>query len=160
MDDYINYFADAESSEKGKKVFVTSKRNTNKMRLIFNMNNTMFKLPFNPNNLEEPLLSMYFDLTFTMDAKNVYDDIITHPSNKVLAQIYETKTSYMHVSLSQCEFDIVYLIPNTKHFTHNISSERLISNFRFQCIIDGHIDPYSEQSVMNIDVKMEPLIFI
>ena len=89
------------------------------MRLIFNMNNTMFKLPFNPNNLEEPLLSMYFDLTFTMDAKNVYDDIITHPSNKVLAQIYETKTSYMHVSLSQCEFDIVYFVLQSNFGSYN-----------------------------------------
>ena len=101
---------------------------------------------------------MYFDLTFTMDAANVYDDIVALPSRKLLAQIYETKTSYMHVSLSQCEFDIVYLMPNTKRFTHNPSSERLVSNFRFKCNIESYIAPYAEQSYMNIDVEMEPLI--
>ena len=158
LDDYISYFSDVESLERGRKVFVTSERNRNKMRIIFNMNNTMFKLPMNPNNLEEPLLSMYFDLTFTMDASNVYDDIIVFPSRKLLAQIYETKTSYMHVSLSQCEFDIVYILPKSKQFTHNLASERLVSNFRFKCNIESYIMPYIEQSIMNIDVEMEPLI--
>ena len=158
LDDYIAYFADVESSEKGKKVFVTSERKRGKIRIIFNMNNTMFKLPINPTNINDPLLSMYFDLTFTMDSKNVYDDIITLPARKLLAQIYETKTSYMHVSLSQCEFDVVYHIPNTKRFTHNSASERLVSNFRFKCNIESYIVPYVEQSIMNIDVEMEPLI--
>ena len=158
LDDYIAYFADVESSEKGKKVFVTSERNRSKMRIIFNMNNTMFKLPMDPNKIDEPLFSMYFDLTFTMDASNVYDNIITLPAKKLLAQIYETRTSYMHVSLSQCEFDMVYFMPNTRHFTHNLASERLVSNFRFKCNIEGYIAPYAEQSVMNIDVLMEPLI--
>ena len=158
LDDYIAYFADVESSEKGKKVFVTSERKRSKMRIIFNMNNTMFKLPINPNSTDDPLFSMYFDLTFTMDATNVYDDVIALPSRKILAQIYETKTSYMHVSLSQCEFDMVYLIPNTKRFTHNVASERLVSNFRFKCNIESYIAPYVEQSIMNIDVEMEPLI--
>ena len=158
LDDYVAYFADVESSETGRKVFVTSQRNRSKMRIIFNMNNTMFKLPINPTNIEDPLLSMYFDLTFTMDATNVYDDIMVFPSKKILAQIYETKTSYMHVSLSQCEFDMVYFLPNTKHFTHNIASERLVSNFRFKCNIESYIIPHVEQSVMNIDVIMEPLI--
>ena len=152
LDDYIAYFADVESSEKGKKVFVTSERKRSKMRIIFNMNNTMFKLPINPNSTDDPLFSMYFDLTFTMDATNVYDDVIALPSRKILAQIYETKTSYMHVSLSQCEFDMVYLIPNTKRFTHNVASERLVSNFRFKCNIESYIAPYVEQSIMNIDL--------
>ena len=43
---------------------------------------------------------MYFDMTFSMDATNVFDNILAIPSRKLLAQIYETKTSYMHVSLS------------------------------------------------------------
>ena len=158
LDDYIAYFADCESSEKGKKVFVMPERKRNKMRIIFNMNNTMFKLPMNHNSTDDPLFSMYFDLTFTMDAANVYDDIVALPRRKILAQIYETKTSNMHVSLSQCEFDIVYLMPNTKRFTHNASSERLVSNFRFKCNIESYIAPYAEQSYMNIDVEMEPLI--
>ena len=158
LDDYIAYFADIESSEKGKKVFVTSERKRGKIRIIFNMNNTMFKMPLDPNKLDAPLLSMYFDLTFSMDSNNVYDDIITLPSRKLLAQIYETKLSYMHVSLSKCEFDVVFLIPNTKHFTHNAASERLVSNFRFKCNIESYIAPFAEQSIMNINILMEPLI--
>ena len=157
LDDYIAYFADVESSEKGKKIFVTSERNRNKMRIIFNMNNTMFKLPLNPHNIGDPLLSMYFDLTFTMEATNVYDNIISFPSGKLLAQIYETKSSFMFISLSQCEVDMVYLIPNTNRFTHSAASERLLSNFRFKCKIESYIDPYDEQSIMNIDVGMEPI---
>ena len=124
------------------------------MRIIFNMNNTMFKLPLDPNNINEPLFSMYFDLTFTMDATNVYDNIIALPSRKLLAQIYETKTSYMHISLSQCEFDMVYYMQSTRQFTHNLASERLVSNFRFKCNIESYIAPYAEQSIMNIDVIM------
>ena len=158
LDDYIAYFSDVESSEKGKKVFVTSERKRGKIRIIFNMNNTRFKLPINPYNINDPLLSMYFDLTFTMDSKNVYDDIITLPTRKLLAQIYETKTSYMHVSLSQCEFDLIYYVPNTKRFTYNSASERLVSNFRFRCNIESYIAPYVEQNFMNLDVEMEPLI--
>ena len=158
LDDYIAYFSDVESSEKGKKVFVTSERNRSKMRIIFNMNNTMFKLPINPNNTEEPLLSMYFDLTFTMDSTNVYDEIVSFPSRVLLAQIYETRTSYMHISLSQCEFDMIYYLPETNQFTHNLASERLVSNFRFKCNIESYIVPHVEQSIMNIDVEMEPLI--
>ena len=158
LDDYIAYFSDVESSEKGKKVFVTSERTRSKMRIIFNMNNTMFKLPINQNNIEEPLLSMYFDLIFTMNSTNVYDEIVSFPSRVLLAQIYETKTSYMHISLSQCEVDMVYYLPNTNQFTHNIASERLVSNFRFKCNIESYIFPHVEQSIMNIDVEMEPLI--
>ena len=157
LDDYIAYFADVESSERGRKIFVTSERNRNKMRIIFNMNNTMFKLPLNPKNIDDPLLSMYFDLTFTMVATNVYDNIIAFPSGRLLAQIYETKSSFMYISLSQCELDMVNLIPNTNHFTHSIASERLIANFRFKCKIESYIAPYDEQSIMNIDVGMEPL---
>ena len=157
LNDYISYFADAESSERGKKVFVTSERFRNKMRIIFNMNNTMFKLPLNPDNIDDPLFSMYFDLTFTMDATNVYDNIVAYPSGKLLAQIYETKTSNMYISLSQCELDMVYFMPNTKHFTHSSASERLISNFRFNCNIESYIAPYDEQSIMNIYVGMEPI---
>ena len=158
LDDYIAYFADVESSEKGKKVIVTSERNRSKMRIIFNMNNTMFKLPIDPNDLGEPLLSMYFDLTFTMDDTNVYDNIISFHSRKLLAQIYETKTTYMHVSLSDFEFDMVNYDPITRRFTHNISSERLISNLRFKCNIEGCLAPLVEQNIMNIDVEMEPLL--
>ena len=158
LDDYIAYFADIESSAKGKKVFVTTERNRSKMRLIFNMNDTMFKLPLDPTKLEEPLFSMYFSLTYTMDSSNVYDNIIALPSKRLLAQIYETKTSFMNVSLSEFEFDMVYFLPNTKNFTHNPSSERLVSNFRFSCNIESYIVPLSEVSVMKIDVEMEPLI--
>ena len=160
LDDYIAYFSDVESSKAGKKVFVTSERSRSKMRIIFNMNNTMFKLPLNPNNIDDPLLSMYFDLTFTMDATNVFDNIIVFPSKKQLAQIYETNTSYMHISLSQCDFDMIYYIPTINRFTHNIASERLVSNFRFKCNIESYIVPHIEQSVMNIDVLMEPLILV
>ena len=158
LDDYIEYFADVESSEKGKKVLTTSERNRSKIRIIFNMNNTMLKLPLDPNNLEEPLFSMYFDLTFTMDATNVYDDIIALPSRKVLAQIYETQTSYMHVSLSNFELDMVFYDQRTNLFTHNIASERLISNFRLKCNIEQYLAPFIEQNIMNIDVEMEPLL--
>ena len=99
LDNYINYFAESESSKKGKKVMVFAERKRSKMRLIFNMNNTMFKLPLDHIKTTEPILSMYFNMTFSMDAANVYDDLIAIPSRKLLAQIYETKTSFMHVSL-------------------------------------------------------------
>ena len=45
LDNYIEYFADAESSKRGRKVIAYPIRNRSKMRIIFNMNNTMFKLP-------------------------------------------------------------------------------------------------------------------
>ena len=158
LEGYISYFGDAESMEKGKKIFVTSERNSNKMRLKFNMNNTIFKLPLNQKKINEPLFSMYFNLVYTMDSENIYDDIIAYPSKKLLAQIYETKTSYMHIYLSQFELDMIYYIPYSKNFTRNIASERLVSNFRFSCSIESYIAPLSEVSTMNIDVNMEPII--
>ena len=158
LDNYINYFAESESSKKGKKVMVFAERKRSKMRLIFNMNNTMFKLPLDHIKTTEPILSMYFNMTFSMDAANVYDDLIAIPSRKLLAQIYETKTSFMHVSLSQFEFDMVYLNPTTKRFKRNPASERFLSNFRLKCSIDSYINPYIEESYMNINVLLEPLI--
>ena len=158
LESYIEYFADIESSKKGKRVMVTSERKRSKMRIIFNMNNTMFKMPLDPNNLEEPLLSMYFDMTFSMDSTNVYDNIINYHSRDILAQIYETKTSLMHISLSQFEFDMIYLKNNIKSFSKNLASERFLSNFRLKCSIESHISPYNEESVMNINVILEPLI--
>ena len=158
LENYIEYFADAESSKRGKKVFVIPERSRSKMRIIFNMNNTMFKLPLDHCNINEPLLSMYFDMTFSMDSSNVFDNILAVPSRKLLAQIYETKTSYMHVSLSQVDFDMVYFNPRTKHFSKNPPSERFLSNFRLKVSIESGISPYIEESVMNIDVLLEPLI--
>ena len=158
LDDYVKYFSDVESSKRGRKVFVIPERSRSKMRIIFNMNNTMFKLPLDHYNLKEPLLSMNFDMTFSMDAKNVFDNIITIPSRKLLAQIYETKSSFMHISLSQFDFDMVYLNPRTKTFSKNLPSERFLSNFRLKCSIESDISPYIEESVMNINVILEPLI--
>ena len=158
LENYIEYFSDVESSKRGKKVFVIPERSRSKMRIIFNMNNTMFKLPLDHYNLKEPLLSMNFDMTFTMDAKNVFDNILAMPSRKLLAQIYETKSSFMHISLSQFDFDMVYLNPRTKTFSKNLPSERFLSNFRLKCSIDSDIQPYIEESVMNINVILEPLI--
>ena len=80
-------------------------------------------------NIKEPLLSMNFNMTFSMDSSNVYDELIAFPSNKLLAQIYETKSSFMHISLSQFDFDMVYLNPRTKTFSKNLPSERFLSNF-------------------------------
>ena len=158
LQDYIEYYADVESSKRGKKVFVIPERSRSKMRIILNMNNTMFKLPLDHQDLNKPLLSMYFDMTFSMDAYNVFDNIITFPSRRLLAQIYETKTSYMHISLSQFEFDMVYFKPTTKTFSKNLASERFLSNFRLSCNIESYISPDTEQSVMNISVILEPLI--
>ena len=158
LENYKNYFAEVESSKKGKKVMVFAERRRSKMRLIFNMNNTMFKLPLDHSNTQEPLLSMNFNMTFSMDASNVYDDLIAIPSRKLLAQIYETKSSYMHVSLSQFEFDMVTFNTTTKRFKRNPASERFLSNFRMKCSIDSYINPYLEESYMNIDVLLEPLI--
>ena len=158
LENYKNYFAEVESSKRGKKVMVSSERKRGKMRLIFNMNNTMFKLPLDHINIKEPLLSMNFNMTFSMDSSNVYDELIAFPSNKLLAQIYETKTSYMYVSLSQFEFDMVYFNPTTKRFKRNPASERFLSNFRLKVSIDSYIHPYLEESYMNINVLLEPLI--
>ena len=158
LKNYREYFADIESSKRGKKVYVIAERNRSKMRLIFNMHNTMFKLPLDHINLKEPLLSMYFDMTFSMDSANVFDNLLVIPSRKLVAQIYETKSSAMHVSLSQFEIDMVYFNPTTKRFTRNKASERFLSNFRFKCSIDSYICPYSEESTMNINVLLEPVI--
>ena len=158
LENYLDYFADVESSKRGRKVLVIPERTRSKMRIIFNMNNTMFKLPLDHYNTNEPLLSMYFDMTFSMDATNVFDNILAIPSRKLLAQIYETKTSYMHVSLSQFDFDMVYFNPKTKLFTKNPPSERFLSNFRLKVSIESGISPYIEESVMNINVLLEPLI--
>ena len=158
LDDYLTHFTNVESIKKGQKVFVMPERNRSKMRLIFNMNNTMFKLPMNPTKLEDPLFSMNFDMTFSMDAYNVFDNILMMPSRKILAQIYETKTSKMKVLLSRFEFDMIYFNDLTQSYTHNKPSERLLSNFRLNCFIDSYIVPYVEQSVMDINVVLEPLI--
>ena len=159
LENYLEYFADVESSKRGTKVLAIPERSRSKMRLIFNMNNTMFKLPLDHYNTDEPILSMYFDMTFSMDATNVFDNILAIPSRKLLAQIYETKTSYMHVSISQFDFDMVYFNPKTKNYSRNPPSERFLSNFRLKVSIDSGISPYIEESVMNINVLLEPLIF-
>ena len=158
LDNYIEYFADAESSKRGRKVIAYPIRNRSKMRIIFNMNNTMFKLPLDHINRKEHLLSMKFNMTFSMDATNVFDNIVARPGDKLLAQIYETKNSYMHILLSQLDLDMIYYDQTRHKYIYNHPSERFLSNFRLKVSIDSNIAPYREESMMNISVLLEPLI--
>ena len=128
------------------------------------MNNAMFKLLLDQKKLDAPILSMDFNLAFTMDAYSVYDEVHSDHGGIVYAQIYETNTSLMHVSLYQFEMDMVYFnksgsLPGKKKFFKNIASERILSNFRFNCNIESYISAMNETSIMNVDVQMEPLVF-
>ena len=158
LNNYVEEFAERVSSRRRKKVSVFHERNRSKMRIIFNMNDTMFIMLLDHKDLNEPSLSMNFNMTFSMDAYNVFDNIMIYPSRMLLAQIYETKTSFMHISLSKFEFDMVNYKPKAKTFIKNSPSERFISDFRLKCSIESYIQPFIEESVMTINVILEPLI--
>ena len=89
----------------------------------------------------------------------VFTDFFTLPSKEVIGTFYESNESSMNTQVSNCDIDMVYFLPIKNSFTRNFPDERILSNFRMECLIESFIVLYSEQNVMIIDVNLEPILF-
>ena len=142
-----------------KNEFISSERNRKILTVFVDMKNTKIKLPFDPQKLDTPIFKMNFNLIYNQNSNYIYTDFISHPSKRLLGTFYESNNSSMNTSVSKCDLDMVYFIPNKRMFTRNIPEERILSNFRMSCLIDSFIVLNSEQRAMIIDVNTEPILF-
>ena len=138
---------------------ISSERKRSILTVFVNMKNTRVKLPFDPKKLKAPIFKMNFNLIYNQTSTSIFTDFFTLPSKNIIGTFFETNTSSMNTSVSNCDFDMVYFLPTKKQYTRNLPEERLLSNFRMTCLIDSFIVLYSEQSVMIIDVILEPILF-
>ena len=157
FEEYIKFKYGETSTNKNETI--SSERKRSILKVLVKMKNTRVKLPFNPIRLKDPIFKLNFNLIYNQKTTYVYTDFFTLPSKTVIGTFYESNTSSMNTSVSNCDFDMVYFIPLKKIFTKNLPEDRLLSNFRMSCLIDTFIVLHSEQSVMIIDVNTEPLLF-
>ena len=142
-----------------KKEAISSERKRSILKVLVTMNNTRVELPFNPLKLNEPIFKLKFNLIYNQKSTSVYTDFFTLPSKKIIGTFYESNTSSMNTSVSNCDFDMVYYLKYKKKLSENLPEDRLLSNFRMACLIDSFIALNSEQNVMIIDVNTEPILF-
>ena len=64
----------------------------------------------------------------------------------------------MNLMVYEADMDLIYYVPSQNKFTHNIVTEKLLSNFRMTCQIKSYIVVENEIYVTNIDVLFEPLL--
>ena len=138
---------------------ISSERKRSILTVLVKLKNTRVKFPFDPLNITEPIFKVNFNLIYNQKSTYIYTDFFTLPSKNVIGTFYESNTSSMNTSVSNCDIDMVYLLPFKNSFTKNLPEDRLLSNFRMTCLIESFIVLNSEQSVMIIDVNLEPVLF-
>ena len=142
-----------------KKEIFSSERRKSILTVLVNLRNVRVKFPFDPLKLDAPIFKINFNLVYNQKSTYVSTDFLLLPSKTVIGTFYEYNTSSMNTSVSNCDLDMVYFLPHKKIFTRNLPEERILSNFRMACLIESFIIVNSEQSVMIIDVILEPILF-
>ena len=93
-----------------KKNFFKKEKIDSKITIIYNMKNTIFKIPLNPKDSDTPIVSFSFNLIYNQKMRNLYTNIWRLPQNLLIEKIYEIEDSTMNLLISK-----VYLSLNSKN---------------------------------------------
>ena len=126
-----------------------------KITIVYNMKNTIFKIPLNPKNFATPIIFFNFNLIYNQYMYNVYTDILRVPDNTLIERIYKIQDSKMNILLSKVDLDIIFDLPELSKFVYE--NEKLISNFRMSYISSSFLSLRSHQIITTSDINVEPL---
>ena len=140
---------------KSKKEKLKLEKYDTKITIVYNMKNTIFKIPLNPKNFGTPIIFFNFNLIYNQYMRNVYTNTLKLPQNLLLETVYKVKDWNMNLLISRVDLDIIFNIPDKSKFIYE--NEKLISNFRMSYISSSFICLNSHQSISTSDINIEPL---
>ena len=123
--------------------------------IVYNMKNTIFKIPLNPKNLGTPIIFFSFNLIYNQYMRNVYTNTLKMPKNLLLETVYKVKDSKMNLLISKVDLDILFNVPEQSKFIYD--NEKLISNFRMSYLSSSFLSLQSNQAISTSDINIEPL---
>ena len=126
-----------------------------KITIVYNMKNTIFKIPLNPKNFGTPIIFFNFNLIYNQYMRNVYTNTLKMPKNLLIETVYKVKDSKMNLLISKVDLDIIFNIPEQSKFIYD--NEKLISNFRMSYLSSSFLCIKSNQSISTSDINIEPL---
>ena len=126
-----------------------------KITIIYNMKNTIFKIPLDAKKLGTPLISFSFNLIYNQKMRNLYTNILQIPQNLLIEKIYEIQDSTMNLLVSKVYLDIEF--KNLERSTLIYENEKLISNFRMALCSSSFLNIPQKQSINITDINLEPL---
>ena len=129
-----------------------------KVIILIEMNNTKARVPLNPKSVDTPIFDMSFNFSYIQEMYSYYQSILKLPSRKVIATYYFSNNMKIDISFSKVHIDIVYYICKGK-FTSSTPEERILCNSRLFMKLNSYIIPNKEDSIMEIEVVIEPLFF-
>ena len=112
------------------------------INIVYNMKNTVFKIPLNPKNFGTPIIFFNFNLIYNQYMRNLYTNILKMPKNLLIERIYKIQDSKMNLLISKVYLDIIFNIPEQSGFIYD--NEKLISNFRMSYISSSFLNIKSQ----------------
>ena len=125
------------------------------INIVYNMKNTIFKVPLNPKNYGTPIIFFNFNLIYNQYMKTVYTNYLKMPKNLLIERIYKVQDAKMNILISKVYLDIIFLLQEQSKFISK--NEKLISNFRVSYLSSSFLSINSKQSITNSDINIEPL---
>ena len=126
-----------------------------KITIIYNMKNTIFKIPLNAKNPVSPIISFSFNLIYNQRMRNIYTNVLQLPQNLLIEKIFEVQNSTMNLLISKVYLDIEF--KNIESIKSMYENEKLISNFRMSFYSNSFLYIPTKQSITNSDINLEPL---
>ena len=126
-----------------------------KITIVYNMRNTIFKIPLNPKKSDTPIFSFSFNLIYNQIMRNLYINILRLPQNLLIETIYEIRDSKMNLLISKVYLDIVFTNKEPSQFI--FENEKVISNFRMTYFSSSFLYINQKQSMTITDLALEPL---
>ena len=126
-----------------------------KITIVYNMKNTIFKIPLNAKNPVTPIISFSFNLIYNQRMRNLYTNVLQLPQNLLIEKIYEIQDSTMNLLISKVYLDIEF--KNIESIKSVYENEKLISNFRMSFYSNSYLYIPKKQSITISDINLEPL---
>ena len=126
-----------------------------KITIVYNMKNTIFKVPLNPKDANTPIVSFSFNLIFNQKMTNLYTNKLLLPNNIIIETIYQVQDSNINLLISKVYLDIEFKNEEPSDFI--FENEKLISNFRMSYFLSSFLSIPQKQSITISNIYLEPL---
>ena len=114
-------------------------------------------LPYSPNSLDSPSLSlklnMFYDQSSDSETMNIYNK-----QKKLIQTVISPNNSYINLMIYESNFDLIEYNKDKKEFIFNKRINKIISNYRIQFTYKYSNLTIDNQSLSDINILIEPII--
>ena len=123
--------------------------------IIYNMKNTIFKVPLNPKDPQTTIFSFSFNLIYNQQMRNLYTNIFKKPQMILIETKYDIQDSTMNLLISKVYLDIEFKNSERTNFIYE--NEKLVSNFRMSYFSSSFLYIPQKQTMTITKINLEPL---